>query len=149
MPGSFSPVPLLAEVVLTSTCPAARSYRDLRVWQQALELAAESDALTRRFSRRDAHRLVDQIERAAGSIHANIAEGNGRRSRADYLRHLSIANGSLFELESHLLLAEKRGLLTSSDLTRALTVSAEVGRLLAGLIRRLQQDPAVMPRPRP
>jgi len=122
-----------------------RSYRDLKVWQRAMELAAECHAVTRRFPRRSSSGRIAQIGRAAGAVPANIAEGNGRRTRADYLRHLSIANGSLLELETHLLLAARIGLVRPGDLTRLLLIAGEVGRMLAGLIRRLKEKPA--PRP--
>ena len=131
-----------------------RSYRSLRVWQCALRLAGECDELVQRFPRRGPAGLAGQIGRAAGSVAANVAEGSGRRSRPDYLRHLSIANGSLFEVETHLLRAAQAGLIKPSDLTRVLATSAETGRTLAGLIRCLQQPsndraPPAGPPPQP
>jgi four helix bundle protein len=114
-----------------------RSYRDLKVWQRLMELAVACHLLTRDFPKRNAIGLVAQIERAAGSVPANIAEGSGRRSRGDYLRFLAIANGSLLELESHLLLAGRLSFVKPPDLTRVLAISSEVGRMLAGLIRKL------------
>jgi four helix bundle protein len=120
--------------------PPVRSYRDLKVWQRAMELAVECHMLTRRFPRRSSSGLVAQLERAAGSVPANIAEGNGRRTRADYLRHLSIANGSLAELETHMLLAARLGLVSPREMRRVLSTASEVGRLLAGLIRALRSE---------
>ena len=120
--------------------PPVRSYRDLKVWQRAMELAVECHMLTRRFPRRSSSGLVAQLERAAGSVPANIAEGNGRRTRADYLRHLSIANGSLAELETHMLLAARLGLVSPREIRRVLSTASEVGRLLAGLIRALRSE---------
>ena len=94
------------------------------------------------FPRRSPAGLIAQIERAAGSIAANIAEGSGRRTRPDYLRHLSIANGSLLEVETHLLRAAGAGLIKPSDLAQVLATSAETGRLIAGLMRWLgKQEP--------
>jgi len=81
--------------------------------------------------------LVDQMRRAAVSIPSNIAEGHGRRSRGDFIRFLSIANGSLRELETHLLLTQRRKLAPSGGLEALLAVADEVGRLLTGLHRRL------------
>ena len=125
----------------TATSPV-RSYRDLKVWERSVELTVECHALAKRLSRRSAGPLAGQLERAAISIPSNIAEGNGRRTRADYLRHLSVANGSLLELETQLILLERMGLLSTEDLTRATQLASEVGRLLNGLIRKLK-SPAV------
>jgi len=102
-----------------------------------MELAVECHLIARALPRRGASGLAAQIERAAGSVPANIAEGCGRRTRPDYLRHLSIANGSLLELETHVLIASRLGLLKPGQLATVLALSAETGRLLNGLIRRL------------
>src|SRR5689334_5557714 len=82
------------------------SFRDLKVWQKAFALAEESCVIADGLRRARRSGLATQIERAAASIPANIAEGNGRSHRGDYLHHLSIAHGSLAELESHLLLSQ-------------------------------------------
>jgi four helix bundle protein len=82
---------------------------------------------------------VAQIENSAGSVSANIAEGAGRRTTPDYLRHLSIANGSLLELETHLVRAAGFGLLSHRQLAQLVDRCAEVGRMLAGLIRALER----------
>ena len=116
----------------------ARSYRELKVWQRSMDLAALGYELARRVPSTKSSALPGQLQRAALSVPANIAEGAGRRSRADYLRHLSIANGSLLELESHLLLGARIGVLPEEDVAAALAIAAEVGRMLAGLIRRLR-----------
>ncbi len=82
-----------------------RSYRDLKVWEKAMDLVVESYRLTQLFPRGETYGLTAQIQRAAVSIPANIAEGHGRDHLGNYLRHLSVANGSLMELETHLLIA--------------------------------------------
>jgi len=82
--------------------------------------------------------MTTQLQRAAISVPLNIAEGCGRRTRADFLRHLSIANGSLLEVETIVLLALRFGTLREPDAKLALELSAEVGRILAGLIRSLK-----------
>jgi four helix bundle protein len=114
------------------------SFRDLKVWQRSLALSNECHAATNAFPPRTSAGLVAQIERAAGSVPANIAEGAGRRTTPDYLRHLSIANGSLLELETHLLRAAGFGLIPHHRLTPLIELCAEVGRMLAGLIRKLE-----------
>jgi len=115
-----------------------RDYRDLLVWQKAIELALlcedVADALPRK-----AWNLSSQIRRAADSVHSNIAEGNGRFSRADYLRHLSMSNGSLRELESKLHFVTRKYGQTKST-TSALRLSLIVAKLLAGLVRSLRND---------
>ena len=102
-----------------------------------MELAVECERLCERFPPRAAI-VANQIRRAAVSIPANIAEGNGRFSRADYVRHLSIANGSLKELESHIMLASRTYAL-GADATDVLVLAESVGRLLGGLVRSLQR----------
>jgi four helix bundle protein len=114
-----------------------RSYRDLAVWQRSMELAVECHLLSRRLPRRGASGLAAQIERAAASVPANIAEGCGQWTRPDYLRHLSMANGSLLQLETHVLIASRLGLLAPGQLATVLALSGETGRLLGGLIRKL------------
>ena len=117
-----------------------RSYRDLKVWERSVELTVECHALAKRLSRKSGGSLAGQLERAAISIPSNIAEGNGRRGRTEYLKHLSIANGSLLEVETQLVLLERMELFAPDDLARARELTVEVGRLLAGLIRKLRQD---------
>ena len=115
-----------------------RSYQDLKVWQRAMELAGVCHELSHRIPTHKSASLGNQMERAAVSVPANIAEGAGRRSRADFLRHLSIANGSLRELETHLMLAERLRLVPDDEIASALAIASETGRLLAGLVRSLR-----------
>ena len=82
--------------------------------------------------------LMSQIQKAAVSIPANIAEGHGREHLGDYLHHLSMANGSLMELETHFLIAGRLGYLEVEPMNQLLDQTAEVGRMLAGLIRSLK-----------
>jgi four helix bundle protein len=114
------------------------SFRDLKVWQRALALAIACRAMTQAFPPNSSSGLVSQIERAAGSISANIAEGAGRRTTPDYLRHLSIANGSLLELETHLVRAAGFGLISPDRLSMLTAECVQIGRMLAGLIRKLE-----------
>jgi four helix bundle protein len=83
-----------------------QSYRDLWVWQQDMELAIECYELTRQFSKEERYGRSSQIRRAATSDPANI-EGYGRGSRGEYLQFLPIAQGSLYELETHLMLSQR------------------------------------------
>ena len=90
------------------------SYRDLRVWQGGMELAEACYRLTSTFPPSELYGLTSQIRRSASSIPANIAEGYGRRGRGDYVRFVGIAQGSLMELETHLLLSQRLGFGTTT-----------------------------------
>ena len=74
---------------------AINSYRDLRVWQEAMALAEACYRLTRRCPRDEIYGMISQVRRASASISANIAEGNGRENRGEYIQFLRIAQGSL------------------------------------------------------
>jgi four helix bundle protein len=115
------------------------SYRDLKVWQQGMELAKVCYELTRGFSRDELFGMTSQIRRSATSIPANIAEGNGRENRGDYIHSLRIAQGSLKELETHLLLSEQIGLTSSETTTPILDRCEALGKMLRALIRSLQK----------
>ncbi len=116
------------------------SYRDLRVWQKAMDLVVTSYEVAKQFPQSELYGLVSQIQRAAVSIPANIAEGHGREHLGDYLHYLSMANGSLMELETHFLLAGRLGYLNVESMNQLLNQTAEVGRMLAGLIRSLKSS---------
>lgn len=116
---------------------SVQSYRDLKVWQKAMELVTESYRVAKLLPRSENYGLISQIQRAAASIPANIAEGHGRQHLGDYLHHLSIANGSLMELETHMLIAERLEFLMKDQITTAMEKAAELGRMLAGLRRGL------------
>ncbi len=115
-----------------------KGYRDLKVWQKAMELVVESYRLTKFLPRSELFGLISQIQRAAVSIPANIAEGHGREHLGDYLRSLSIANGSLMELETHILLI-RRLYRIGDEAEAALAMTDELGRMLSGLTKRLKE----------
>lgn len=117
---------------------AVKSYRDLKVWDKARDLVVESYKLTQAFPKTETYGLASQVPRAAVSIPANIAEGHGREHLGDYLHHLSVSNGSLMELETHLLIANRLSYIEMNDLTPILSLTREVGRMLAGLISKLK-----------
>ena len=117
-----------------------RSYRDLVVWRRAIEFAAECHHVAAEWARNDRFGLGSQIRRSSASVHANIAEGNGRFGRGEYLRFLGIANGSLRETESHLWLAVELGLCTDERIAHALHLGDETGRMLTALARRLRES---------
>ena len=115
------------------------SYRGLSVWQKAMDLVVRSYELAKCLPPSELYGLASQIQRAAVSVPANIAEGYGRHHRGDYLHHLSVANGSLKELETHLLVAQRLSYLREDQIEPALALASEVGRMLGGLAARLRK----------
>jgi len=116
-----------------------QSYRDLVVWQTAMALAEDCYRLTASFPREEMFGLTSQIRRAAVSVPANIAEGHGRESTGSFIQSLRIAQGSTKELETHLLLSERVGLLTRESLEPPMIRCNEIGKMLRSLIRTLQE----------
>jgi four helix bundle protein len=114
-----------------------KSYRDLRVWHEAMLLAELAYRHTKQFPRDELFGLTSQIRRAASSIPANIAEGYGRESTGNYIQFLRIAQGSCKEVETHMLLAA-RVLDGISAPDAPLEQCDVVGKMLHGLIRSLQ-----------
>jgi four helix bundle protein len=115
-----------------------QSYRDLRAWQEAMNLAEMCYRLTKAFPKEEMYGMTSQIRRAGASVPANIAEGYGRESRGDYIRFLQIAQGSLKETETHLILSTRVELTTKESTEPLLTQCETVGKILRGLIRSLQ-----------
>ena len=126
--------------------PALRSYRELRVWRVGVQLVALVYQITRQFPRTESFGLASQMQRAAVSIPANIAEGYGRTHRGDYLRHLSVANGSLKELETEMFVATRLGYLTPATSREFFRIAGQLGRMLRLLAKRLAHSP---PHPTP
>ena len=114
-----------------------RSFRDLIVWQRAKQLARASQALCDRLPQPVQRWLGDQILRASFSITGNIAEGRGRLSKAENVRFLLIARGSLNELESHVEQASDLGYVPVDSTTLVRDLATEVGRMLNAQIRQL------------
>jgi four helix bundle protein len=115
------------------------SYRELLVWQKAMNLVASSYVLARRLPQSELFALSAQIRRAAISVPANIAEGYGRWNWREYLHHLRIASGSLTELETHFLIGAKLGFFAPIEIDKILEQTAEVGRMLTTLVQKLAQ----------
>jgi len=103
-----------------------------------MDLVVRSYEIASRLPHHENFGLISQIRRAAVSIPANVAEGHGRRHTGDYVHHLSMARGSLLELETHLLIATRLGYLESKDLEAFLKITDEVGRMISGLILKLR-----------
>ena len=114
------------------------SYRDLRVWQAGIALAENCYRLTKPFPRDELYGLVAQMRRAAVSIPANIAEGYGRDSTNSYTHFLRVAQGSLKEVETHLILSERLGMAKGDETAPILIDCEELGKMLRALIRKLE-----------
>src|SRR5438552_5440762 len=123
---------------MTTVHRKVTSYRDLTVWERAMDLANLAYDITKSFPKDERFGLTSQLQRAAVSIPSNIAEGQGREHLGEYLHHLSIANGSLMELETQFLIASRRHYIDQAALEHGLNLSGDVGRLLAGLVRALK-----------
>jgi four helix bundle protein len=115
------------------------SYRDLVVWARAMDIVELCYKLSKQIPQSELYELISQIRRAAVSIPANIAEGHGRKTLGEYIQHLSIANGSLKELETHLLIAGRLHYVKDDEIIPALEACSEIGRMLASLIQKLRQ----------
>ena len=115
-----------------------RSHRDLQAWQKSSKLALSIYRITSRFPRDERFGLTIQLRRAVVSVPSNIAEGYGRGSRQDYLRFLRMARGSLYEVDTQLLLAAELGYLTGDAHDQVQAGVDEVGRIIAGLIRSIE-----------
>jgi four helix bundle protein len=109
------------------------NYRDLKVWQMAMKLTEDIYRATESFPSRETYALANQLQRAAVSIPSNIAEGHARSSTKDYLRFVSISQGSLAEAETQLELAHRLGYIPQAELLCLLEQTNEVGRMLHGL----------------
>lgn len=120
------------------------SYRELIVWQKAVDLVTLVYALTKQFPKEELYCLTSQIRKAAVSVPSNIAEGQGRLSKKDFRHFLGQARGSLLELETQLLIASRLGYLPESGLLAFTERSGEVSRMLHRLIESVS-DPAVDP----
>ena len=120
-----------------------KSYRDLLVWQKAIDLVVVAYRATAPFPKSETYGLISQTRRAATSIPANIAEGYGRGTRKEYIQFLMVAQGSLKELETHFIVAEKLAYLTDAQAKRLLSQADELGRMLGSLIRKLKASSSV------
>jgi four helix bundle protein len=109
------------------------SYKDLIVWQQAMDLAVATYSLTRTWPKEELYGLTSQIRRSANSIPANIAEGYGRDNRGSYQQFLRIAQGSLKEFETHLQIAERIGLATHDQAQHLLLETGASEKCFANL----------------
>ncbi len=114
-----------------------KSYQDLIAWQRAMDFVESVYRATRSFPKDELYGLTSQIRRSSVSVPSNIAEGQGRRAKAEFHHRLSIAHGSLCEAETQLMIGGRLAYLGPSDLQRLLAQAGEVGRLITGLSNSL------------
>jgi len=111
----------------------------LVVWKASVELAVACYSATKAFPSSETYGMTSQIRRSSASIAANIAEGHGRENTGSFIQFLRVAQGSLKELETHLVISGRVGLISDADMTRLLVQTEEIGRMLRSMIRSLQQ----------
>ena len=114
-----------------------KSYKELIVWQKAMDLVEEVYRLSKAFPKEEIYALINQVRRAVVSIPSNIAEGQARQSKAEFLNFLSIAQGSLAEVETQLLLAIRLSYLSESETQKAMQLREEISKMLASLRKKL------------
>jgi four helix bundle protein len=114
-----------------------QSYRDLIVWKKSMSLVLEVYRSTNAFPKTETYGLATQMRRAVVSIPSNIAEGQARLSTAEFKQSLGHARGSLMEVETYVLLAQELSYLESDQSERLLARTAEVGKILNGLLNSL------------
>ncbi|MEI7843773.1 MAG: four helix bundle protein [Gallionellaceae bacterium] len=112
-------------------------YNELIVWQKAMDLVTEIYTVSTTFPNDERYGLTSQIRRAAVSIPSNISEGHGRKSTGAYLNHLSIAHGSLMEVETQLQISARLKFIGEAALSDLVSKTNEIGKMLNGLIRSL------------
>jgi four helix bundle protein len=114
-----------------------KSYQDLIIWRKSMELARKIYLATQLFPKSEVFGITMQMRRAAVSISSNIAEGQGRNTKGEFVQFLGIAKGSLYELESQIILSEELNLFQKTGINDLLADCAEISRLLSGLRKSL------------
>ena len=113
-------------------------FKDLRIWQKGMEIAEQCYFITKLFPQDELYGMVQQIRRSAVSIPANIAEGYGRRYKREYLRFLNIAQGSINELETHLILSKRLKLCPEKEVEMILTLLKQKSKMIISLMNKLE-----------
>jgi four helix bundle protein len=116
-----------------------QSFRDLQVWQRAIQLSVAIYRLTREFPREELYGLSTQIRHAAVSVPSNIAEGHGRMSTGEYRQFLGFARGSNFELQTQLEIARALEFGDSKKIDETEALSFEVGKMISGILNAIKE----------
>ncbi len=117
---------------------SGKNYRDLIAWQRSMDLVEAVYAVSKHFPLEEIYGLTSQVRRAVVSVPSNIAEGQGRRSSKKFLHFLSIAHGSLREVETQIIIAQRLGYLNSTRSDRVMEIAGETGRLINGFSTSLK-----------
>jgi four helix bundle protein len=117
-----------------------KSFRDLLVWQRAIQLSVAIYRLTQGFPREEVYGMTSQMRRSAVSVPSNIAEGHGRLSTGEYRQFLGIARGSNFELQTQLEIARALEFGNSKLLDEAEGLSHEVGKMIHGVLEGIKDN---------
>ena len=112
-------------------------YKELQVWHKAIDLVVEIYKISKLLPKEETYGISDQIRRSAVSIPSNIAEGQSRNSIKEFIQFLSIARGSLAELETQLLICIKVNMLSEDNITEAQNIITEIGKMIKGLMNKL------------
>ena len=113
------------------------NFRELKVWQRAIDLAVQIYSLTKSFPESEKYVLTSQLHRAILSVSSNIAEGSGRQTKPDFKQFLSIALGSLYEVESQLIVAKKLAYLSEDQVNDAISEVSEIQKMIYSLRSKL------------
>ncbi len=116
------------------------NYKDLLVWQRAMEAAKEIYEVVKRLPKEENHALAFQLRKCAVSIPSNIAEGQARTSEKEFNRFISIADGSRAEAETQLLLCVMLGYCKEQEIQKAMNLLNEISRMLSALSRALLKN---------
>ena len=115
-------------------------YRQLKVWQKAMDLTVEIYSLVNKFPRAENYALSDQMRRSVVSIPSNIAAGQGRNSDKEFVNFLSIERGSLWELETQIEISERLHYIDSGQKNKVYEQTEEIGKMLNALANSLEQS---------
>jgi four helix bundle protein len=116
------------------------NYKELKVWQKSVGLCIELYGIVKKFPENERYGLITQIQRASTSVPANIAEGWGRGSTKEYIQFLHIARGSLMELETHLIIAQKLGYIDTVNSNAFQRYIEEIGKMINQLINYFEKS---------
>jgi len=117
-----------------------KDYKDLRIWQQAMDIVVEVYRLTKTFPKEEIYGLISQMRRAAISIVSNIAEGFARHSNREYRQFLYISLGLCAELETQTLIAGRLGYMSQQDVSRLVEKLGSQSRMTMSLMNKLASD---------
>nr|WP_277121029.1 four helix bundle protein [Bacteroides ndongoniae] len=114
-----------------------KTHKDLLVWKKSIDLVEQIYTFTKQFPKEELYGITNQMRRCAVSIPANIAEGSGRKNKAEFIQFLHIALGSASELETHLIISQRLGFLSSNSYDEIMNALNEIIKMICGLINSL------------